>query len=187
MGAPRAAPTPGAFPPAPRSRLLTLLGPSTVHLFHAGSGGGESGAVRPGLVGGEVTSSFSISRAGLTSLMERQSLGMEAGGDGGRAGRGPRQTQTHTRMHTCAHAHMCAHTDIHAHVQTHIHEHRCTQLLSGGKGEEAGGSEGAGLGWGPRHLEGLPCPLPDLLGGSAHGARPTADPGGQAWWACTCL
>lgn len=41
-----------------------------------------------------------------------------------------------------------------------------------------------GLGWGPRHLEGLPCPLPDLLGGSAHEARLTADPGGQAWWAC---
>lgn len=99
MGTLRAAPPPdlGAFPPAPRSRLLTLLGPSTVHLFHGGSGGGESGAVRPGLAGGEVTSSFSISRAELTSLMERQSLGMEAGGDGGRAGRGPRQTQMHTR------------------------------------------------------------------------------------------
>ena len=115
----------GAFPPAPRSRLLTLLGPSTVHLFHGGSGGGESGAVRPGLAGGEVTSSFSISRAELTSLMERQSLGMEAGGDGGRAGRGPRQTQMHTRtrMHTCAHGHTCAHilTCMHTCTCPHMH------------------------------------------------------------------
>ena len=57
-------------------------------------------------------------------------------------------------------------------------------MWPGGKGKRQVGGRGQGLGWGPRHLEGLPCRQPDLLGGSAHGARLIADLGGQAWWVC---
>lgn len=49
-GAP-SSPHSGASPPAPRSRSLTLLGPSTARLFPCWEWRRESGAVRPGLAG----------------------------------------------------------------------------------------------------------------------------------------
>ena len=67
-------------------------------------------------MGDEVTSSFSISQVGLTSLMERQSLGMEAGGDGAEPGGKPRQTQTHAHARTHAQTGMRAHTHTHTHM-----------------------------------------------------------------------
>lgn len=72
----------------------------------AGFGGGE----------GEVTSSFSSCQAGLASLMERQSLGTEAGGAGAELGGKLRQTQTHAHVHTLTHVH----------TRTHRHVHTCT-------------------------------------------------------------
>ena len=144
-GCSEGSPHPGASPPAPRSRSLTLLGPSTASLFHAGSGGRESGAASPGLVGDEVTSSFSISQAGLTSLMERQSLGMEAGGDGAEPGGKPRQTQTHAHARTHAQTGMRAHTHTHAHAHTRTHTHtRVHSRFQEGTGRRQGG----GRGWG---------------------------------------
>lgn len=168
-GCSESSPHPGASPPAPRSRSLTLLGPSTARLFHAGSGGGESGAVRPGLAGGGggVTSSFSSCQAGLASLMERQSLGIEAGGAGAELGGKLRQTRTHAHTHTLTHTHThghadirehtCTHTcthvhtanpDTRAHTRTHVHAHTHTRTVAFRRERGRGRWEGRGRGWG---------------------------------------
>lgn len=122
-GCSESSPHPGASPPAPRSRSLTLLGPSTARLFHAGSGGGESGAVRPGLAGGgwwwgDVIFQQLSGRTG-------QSDGETEPRDRGRRGRGRagREAEADTDARTHAHPDTHAHTRTRRHTGTHVHTH----------------------------------------------------------------